>query len=234
TQTSAINGTAQDGYNTAVTFSGQNLDERITSVPEPPGSSKSFSTDDRFVDGQFYIYTLGPNDVPEWLHDTNSADDAASMQFPDPRTLYIAISPSAQFVVDGTTTMKGETVTHLVAGNPSAISGSALGSLAGGTLTSFAIWVDGNDVVRQIALSTSSTSQVCQIKTLTHAAAQGASPKRGWVFTTPAMKDMKELKASGACGSQTTTTDVVVAFTDLGTPQAVRVPVGAVDVNGKG
>jgi hypothetical protein len=142
----------QDGYDTAVTFSGQNIDEKITSAPEPPGSSKSFTTDDRFVDGQFYIYTPGPGDVLEWLHDTDSANDAASMQFPDPRTLYNAISPEAQFTVDGTTTMNGETVTHLVAGDPSAIDASALGNLAAdATLTSFEIWVDANDVVQQVA-----------------------------------------------------------------------------------
>lgn len=229
TQTSSMNGEAQAGYTTAVTFSGQNIDEQITSVPEPPGSSKSFTTDDRYVDGQFYIYTPGPNDVAEWLHDTNSAGDAPAMQFPDPRTLYSAISPSAQFAADGTTTMNGETVTHLVADDPSAISDPALESLAPqGTLTSFAIWVDREDVVQQIAFSTSSTGRVCQFKPLGSAGAQDRGSKTDNVLNAPAGK------ATAACGSETTTTNTTITFADLGIPQSVTAPVGAVDFSGKG
>jgi hypothetical protein len=224
TQTSAQNGVGQNGYDTAVTFSGQNIDEKITSVPEPPGSSKSFTTDDRFVDGQFYIYTPGPGDVLEWLHDKNSANDAASMQFPDPRALYQAISPGAQFSVDGTTTMNGETVTHLVAGDPSAINASALGNLAAdATLTSFGIWVDANDVVQQIALSTSQTNQACQLEPL-------PSGKKG-VVAEPAIKPLENGKS---CRPMTTTSNVTVTFANVGLPQSVTAPKGAVDYAGKG
>jgi hypothetical protein len=225
TQNLSQNGVAQDGYDTAVTFSGQNIDERVTFVPEPPGSAKSFTTDDRFVDGQFYIYTPGPGDVLEWLHDTNSANDAASMQFPDPRTLYQAISPGAQFSVEGTTTMDGETVTHLVAGDPSAISASALGNLAAdATLTSFGIWVDANDVVLQIAFSTSQTNQACQFAPL-------STGKKGGVVAEPAIKSLGNGKK---CGPMTTASNVTVTFANLGLAQSVSVPQRAVDYAGKG
>ena len=51
TETSTQNGVPQAGYDTAGSFSGQSIDEKISSsAPEPPGSAKSFTTDDRFVD----------------------------------------------------------------------------------------------------------------------------------------------------------------------------------------
>jgi hypothetical protein len=221
TQTSAQNGVPQAGYDTAVTFSGQNIDEKITAVPEPSGSAKSFTTDDRFVGGQFYIYTPGPGDVLEWLHDTNSGADAASMQFPDPRTLYGAINPAAQFTVDGTTTMNGEAVTHLVAADPSAIDSSALGNLAvDATLTSFEIWIDANDVAQQMALSTSQTNQACQLGPLSEYGTKTAT--------------FKSLKNAKRCGLMTTTSNVTVTFANLGVPQSVAVPQGAVNYSGEG
>jgi hypothetical protein len=224
TQSSSQDGVAENGYDTAVTFSGANIDEKITSVPEPPGSAKSFTTDDRFVDGQFYIYTPGPGDVLEWLHDTNSANDATSMQFPDPRTLYGAISPQARFTPEGTTTMNGETVTDLIAEAPSAINASALGNLsADATLTSFEIWVDTNDVVQQITLATSQVNQVCQLGAL-------PSGKKG-VVAEPAIKHLENRKG---CGPMTTTSQVTVNFANLGLPQSVTAPQGAVEFAGKG
>lgn len=243
TQTSTQDGTPQNGYETAVTFDGQNVDEQITSVPEPPGSAKSFTTDDRFVDGQFYIYTPGPGDVLEWLHDTDSANDAASMQFPDPRTLYGAISPKAQFAVEGTTSTSGSTITELNALDPAAIDTSALGNLAAGaSLTSFELWVDQNDVVQKIALTTSATNQECKVLPLTKAEEQELLPKygrtlpngkRGLVFTAPAMAEIKKL-GEGHCSQQTTATDVTVNFANLGAPQSVTAPANPVDYAGKG
>jgi hypothetical protein len=227
TETSTLNGAPQDGYDLAVTFSGQNIDEKITSVPEPASSAKSFTTDDRFVSGQFYIYTPGPNDVPEWLHDTDSADDAASMQFPEPRSLYAAISPQAQFTADGTATINGVTVTKLVAGAPSAISSASLGNLtAGSTLTSFTIWVDADKVVQQIALSTTATSKACSV---TAGSSGLSSYQSDHVGSTK-----NELEQSGSCSPQVTNSRVTVAFAGLGVPQSVTPPQGAVDFVGKG
>jgi hypothetical protein len=229
----------QDGSGTAVTFSGQNINEKITSVPEPPGSAKSFTTDDRLVNGQFYIYTPGPNDVPEWLHDTKSANDATSMQFPDPRTLYRAISPQARFTADGTTTVKGQTVTRLVASDPSAISVSALGNLAAGaSVTSFTIWAGTNDVVQRIALSTSATNRVCMFGPLTSAQRQ----KIRQTITLPNRTNVQGVKPSAIrsvlgsknCGPMTTISNLTVTFAHLGVPQSVTAPLGAVNYAGQG
>ncbi|MGH9100086.1 MAG: hypothetical protein ACRDV8_07640 [Acidimicrobiales bacterium] len=226
-ETSSENGAPQGGYDVAVTFSGRNVDEKVTSVPEPPGSAPSFTTDDRLVAGQFYIYTPGPGDVLEWLHDTNSANDVASMQFPDPRTLFDAISPKAQFAAVGTTTMQGKTVTELVAGDPSAIDPAALGNLAAGdNLTSFELWVGSDDVVQRIALSTSLTSQVCKVLPLTQAKRRDLLQRVGETATLP--------DGEGDCGPTTTLTHFVVSFADLGVPQSVTAPQHAVDFTGKG
>ncbi|HXZ82798.1 MAG TPA: hypothetical protein VED84_03490, partial [Acidimicrobiales bacterium] len=160
TDTTTENGVAQTSDTIAVTFDGANIDEKITVNPEPPGSAKIFTTDDRLVDGQFYIYTFGPNDVTEWLHDTGSGSDV-SMQFPDPRTLYGEFNPRADFAVLGPTTSNGVTLTHLEALDPAAISTSALASLMTGTFSSFEIWTDENDVVQQMAFTSSQTENAC-------------------------------------------------------------------------
>jgi hypothetical protein len=243
TQISRQNGVPQDGYNTAVMSSGQNIDEKITSVPEPPGSGKSVTTDDRLIGGQFYIYTPGPNDVLEWMHDTNSANDAASMQFPDPRTLYRAISPAARFAVDGTTTAKGQTVTRLVARAPSAISSPALGNLAAdATVTSFAIWVDTSDVVQKIALSTSTTAKVCkfgpltsaQLRQLRQAGRQTITHPNGTKTQETKLGAIRSLLGRKNCGPMTTASNVTVTFADLGTPKRVTAPRGAIGYRGQG
>jgi Sigma-70, region 4 len=118
-----------------VTFDGANIDERITVFPVPAGSARTFTTDDRLVDGQFCIYTSGPGDVLEWMH------------VPDPRSLYGALDASAEFEALGSTTLGGTTVTHLEALDPTTIPTAPLGDLADGSLVSFSMWVDSNDVV---------------------------------------------------------------------------------------
>jgi hypothetical protein len=242
TETSSQNGVPQDGYDLAVTFSGANIDEKITSVPEPPGSADAFTTDDRLVDGQFYMYTPGPGDVLEWLHDTNSADDVASMQFPDPRTLYGAISAGADFAVAGTATLDGTAVTRLVAGEPSAIDTAALGNLAeGATVTSFVVWVGADDVVQQLSLATSQVNRVCALRPLTAAQRKALLLKDGETVTLPdgttervIAKPAIATLAGADCGPVTTVTHVTVTFADLGVPQSVTVPQGARNVAAEG
>ena len=161
------------------------------------------------------------------------------MQFPDPRTLYQAISPEAQFSVADTTTTNGETVTHLIARDPSAINASALANLAAdATLTSFGIWVDANDVVQQIARSTSQTNQACQLGPLTKAELQKygqkvklPNGKEGVAVAEPAIKSLENGKSSGP---MTTTANVTVTIANLRVPQSVATPQGAVEYLGKG
>jgi hypothetical protein len=249
-------GTPQTDNSIAVTFDGQNIDEKITVVAEPPGSAQTFTTDDRLVDGQFYIYTPGPGDVLEWMHDTDSANDVASMQFPDPRTLYGVISASAQFEVAGTTTVDGATLTRLVALDPAAIDASALGNLAQGTLSSFEMTVDGNDVVQQMTFGSAENEQVCRFtgsagqlkhllekefpasggqtiefsRLLRKEGALAIARGGGAVRLTPAAGP----RAATSCGPQTFSSQVSIAFANLGQPESITAPQGAINYAGKG
>jgi len=242
TETSSQNGTPQSSNSVAVTFDGTNIDEKITVNPEPAGSAASFATDDRLVDGQFYIYTPGPGDVPEWLHDTNSTNDASSMQFPDPRTLYAALSPNAEFEVVGTSGARGLTLTELRALDPAAIETGSLGNLAQGTLTAFEMTIDENDVVQQMTFASSATVHGClfRLGAAERKELKAELEKEGVTgpieaVSLPALHAAEN--ATGikpTCEVQTTTSQVTVDFANLGVPQSVVAPQGAVDFAGKG
>jgi hypothetical protein len=234
TQLTSLNGTPQSNDTTAVTFDGANVDEKIGVTTLPTGAAKVFSTDDRLVDGQFYIYTPGPSDVPEWMHDTDSAGDTSSMQFPDPRTLYAAISPRAQFEAVGTSTVRGTTLTHLRALDPEAIPAAALGNLVQGGLSSFDMWVTSGNVVEEMAFSSAQTVQACSwngnLGAVKHLASGSGSSK----ITEPATSNLQKVGVKATCGPQKTASQVTVTFADLGQPETIAVPQGAVDFSGKG
>lgn len=249
------NGTPQSSDTIAVTFGGSNIDEKITALSEPPGSAPTFTTDDRLVAGQFYIYTPGPVDVLEWLHDTSSSNDTASMQFPDPRTLYSAMSASADFVIVGTSTIQGMRLTHLRAEDPGAIDTSALGNLAQGTVSSFDLWIGPNDVVEQMAFSSSQTQQSCtitigssgslvklraELKTLRSddieiRRVQTSGESRYAVVVRLSSRRGPTSAARGeSCSPQTSASQVHVMFANLGATETIVAPQGAVDYQGKG
>lgn len=236
TQTLAQNGTPQSRQSVAVTFDGANIDEKITIHPEPTGSAPPFKTDDRLVNGQFYIYTAGPSGVVEWLHDTSSANDVSSMQFPDPRTLYGAIAPAADFETVGTTTSGGTTLTHLRALDPAAIETTPLGNLAFGALSSFDLWVESNDVVRRMSFTSSATVRSCRWNIVSPKKLRALAPQHGKARIT--LRALHEaLKAGGVqetCGPQTTTSLATASFANQGAPETVTPPPGAVDFQGKG
>ena len=242
-QSTSQNGTAQADYAIAVTFDGANVDEKITSTPQPAGSSKTFSTDDRLVDGQFYIYTAGPGGVVEWMHDTDSANDVASMQVPDPRTLYGALDAKARLEVVQEGAGENGGLTHLRALDPSAIDGSALGSLVNGTVSSFEMWIDASNVVQKMAFTSSSTVQGCAFHVGSGALKALRSelntehlvaPEGGSVSSPAFRAAVRAAGISPTCGPQTTTSVVTASFADLGAPERVVAPPGAVDFEGKG
>jgi hypothetical protein len=258
TETSSQSGVPQLNETVAVTFEGANIDEVITVDPVPPGSAAAFKTDDRMVDGQFYIYTPGPGDVPEWMHDTDSANDATSMQFPDPRTLYSALSPAAQFEVIGTSQSNGITLTKLQALDPSGINTEALAGLAQGSLSSFEMTVDQNDVVQQLTFASEQTQRECRF--IGSAAQLKRDLEKNGVTLTPGDRlQFAELEKRGVvalaksadgkaakwvalpaqsgeavCGPVTSSTQVTVSFSNLGAPESVTAPHSTVDFQGKG
>jgi hypothetical protein len=260
TETSAENGAPQSSTTVHVTFDGANIDELITVQPEPAGSAATFTTDDRLVDGQFYIYTPGPNGLTQWLHDINSSGDLASMQFPDPRTLYSALSPSAQFQVIGSTRSGGTTLTKLQALDPTAIDSSSLASFAdgAGSLRSLQITIGRDNVVEQMSFTTTQTLRVCKFtgtsqQLKTELQKDGVSIASGTpirvselekkgviaIANSDGGKFVKVLSESAdhalaTCGPSTWSNDVSVTFSNLGSAETVTAPQGAIDFQGKG
>jgi hypothetical protein len=225
-ETDSQDGAPPSDLAVSVTFDGANIDEKIT---DSPAGSPTFTTDDRLVNGEFYIYTPGPTDVPEWMHDTNSADDVASMQFPDPRSLYGALSPSARFEVVGTTTSGGTTLTRLKALLPGAIPSSALGSLSEGTLTTFTMSINQNNVVQDMAFGSDRSMKVCQI----NVGPGGLTKQEPGQYSNISRADGSP-SIPTSCRQEHTSSQATVTFSNLGTPQSVTAPLGSVSFSGKG
>jgi len=239
TDSTTDDGTAQSSESIAVTFDGANLDEQMAVTDESSsGSQGTFTVDDRLVGSQFYLYTPGPDDVTRWYHDIGQ-DATSSMVFPDPRTLYSEISPSADFEVVGTTTENGVAITHMRALNPAAVEVPSLGGLADSTVTAFDLWVDQDDVVQSLAIDSSQVEQACVFNPAAFpsrqalrnemAKLQQADKVRFWIA-----KPGSLLGEGLQCGPQTTADSVGVTFADIGSPESVVAPQGATDVVGLG
>jgi hypothetical protein len=202
------NGIPQDGYEAAVTFSGSNIDEKITSVPEPPGSAGAIAIDDRYVDGQLYTYAVGPDGVDEWLHERYTVGSQTSTEFPNPRILYNVLSPTALFRYQGTSKVGGTLLYRLTALEPVAIDTATVGSFANsGHITAISVWVSANDVVQEIAFRTEAQ-----------------------IAFTPT----SSTSAVGPIPTITTASNVLVVFSELGVPQNVTAPSTWVDAPGGG
>jgi hypothetical protein len=242
TETDTIGSAVESVDTTNVTFSGQDLDFAMSETSYPPGgqsgggggATHTTTNDDRLVDGQVYLYIVGPDLQKHWYHDTGS-DALESMTFPDPRTLMHAISPVAELEVVGQSEVDGVELTHLRAANPSAVGGVGLGEYGSGSVTSFNVWVDSENVVHQIAISSSVKSQMC-----VYIAPKGGQLKKP-TPTPAALGDGKltfgssrSLPPGVHCGLKSMGSDANIQFANLGKPETVTVPVGAVDVDGLG
>lgn len=204
------NGIPQDGYEASLTFTGSSIDEKVISVPEPPGSAGSVAVDDRYVNGQFYTYAVGPGGAPQWLHETEQVGHGAPLEFPNPRVLYNAVSSGGAMQYVGTTRVNGVTLYHLVALDPVSIDAATIGSMANsGHFTSFNVWVNARDVIQEVSYTTAA-----QIGFTTTASTRGSS--------------------FGPLATITTTSSALVVFSELGVPQNVTAPSNAVDFQGAG
>lgn len=159
----------------------------------------------RYVDGQLYLYVEGPDRKMHWYH-TLDPGSGAGKNFFDPRTLFHALKPSAGLEVVGQQTTAGVALTHLHATNPSSIPvGSALGIKGTtGPVKSFDVWIDHSDVVHKMTIVFEHDSRACVRASCTT------------IKTTP--------------GTRTST----VVFSNLGAPESVTVPVGAIPLHGLG
>lgn len=237
--TTSTTGSATQGSPTTidVTFSGQNVNYLMVG-----NGNGAAGVENRVVDGQLYLYLKGPDLQMHWYHDT-SPDAAASLAFPDPRTLLQAVSPAAGLEDLGQQSVGGVGLTHLRATNPGPLGALAIPDISA-TVTSFDIWVDSADVVRQMDVSSvpSGIRFVC-------AAAPGASDSSGTssgaspTMTIPpadrvsTLPDGRPVPPGAVCATAASlhlVSTFDVQFADLGDPESVVAPSGAVDQQGLG
>jgi hypothetical protein len=108
-------------------------------------------------------------------------------------------------------------LTHLRATTPGAIGQLGLPKYdVPGTVTSFNVWVGSDNVVRQMSVSSSYfDSSICPMPSA------NASLPTGTVQST----------TNTTCGPATVGTTLDVSFANLGAPESVTVPSGAIDSN---
>lgn len=185
-------------YSVAVTFTGQNIGEAGTMTtywpPLPPSTSPMNA---RVVDGNAYVQ-LGKS---PWYVQTGP-DAAKSLSFPDPRTLLKDISPSADLMSLGQASSGGVELTHLRATNPSALVNLHFAG-SDGEPTAFDVWVDSQNVVQRMTMSSKSQSGGCVSQT---------SPS-----TIPEH-----------CVTYSVTNSLEITFSDIGSPETVSIPSGAI------
>jgi hypothetical protein len=204
-----------------VTFSGHNVNYLIAS-----NGNGAQGVQNRIVDGQLYLYIKGRDLKMHWYHETNP-NAAASLSFPDPRTLIATVGPSLRFEDVGQQELDGVPTTHLQATTPGALRGHGIPHGLNGTITAFDAWVDSDNVVRQIVVT--AQYQTCSIGQLPNApiapntVPSSQSPAR--ISASPALKQL----TPGAHGCTTTTSTVQIRFANLGVPESITVPPGAIN-----
>jgi hypothetical protein len=234
-----------------ITFAGKNWNDSFSEVLPGVGGAAAMtqSAINRVVNGQAYDYFVAI-DGKRWYHVTGP-DAVASMNIPDPRKLLAELAPGARFVAAGKTVLDGVAVTKLVATDPSAL--PALDSMLwpGSTITAATVWVDRSGVVRQLSLSgtkrvhgvlagpkferlralirqlAARVQQVAASKHISYAAAGRI------VSDSPLGRELKKDRIASVQLIKVTTT-VTVSFTDIGKPQVIKVPAGAVRISAVG
>jgi len=231
------NGEGMQSGTTDLSFAGGNVAMTIRFAGEHgrPG----FDTTNKTVDGEFYLYTPGPDNVTRWYHDTNSS--GSSVFDSDPRTPLASLVPAAGFVEVGSGTVDNVAVTHLRAttlGTLPALNLS-LGPVDARDAKSLDLWVDGNDVVRRLDLVTEEKAREID------AAVAPLLSKHADGTITITAKDghnTQTVKAGELAGilnglphvTRTVDSSYSVRFFDIGAPITIDAPAGAVDIAAKG
>ena len=175
------------------------------------------------VGGQLYLYIKEPDLQMHWYHDT-TPNAAASLSFPDPRTLLQAVTPSAGLENLGRESVDGVELSHLRATTPGSIGKLGIPDITG-TVTSFDVWVDSNNVVRKMAVSSSSGVGI----SCSAVPGSSSSPPVTINVNTPS-----GTKVGASCSTTTLDSTIEVQFADLGSPQAITAPSDAIDQQGVG
>jgi hypothetical protein len=209
-----------------VRFSGENINVTITA----PHNAKGVQN--RLVDGQVYLYTPAPDGHMRWVHDT-APHAAESISVPHPRILLQAVRPAAHFQDLGTFTKNGMRLEHLKATNPGVLGHLNIPDVHGNPI-SFELWVDSHHVVHRMAwTSPFGAGAICPVhpqtrrsKNANHTSNAPQAQPHAPVTNGPlSMKD---------CHPSHTHTRFTITFANLGNPQTITAPSGAIDLNGHG
>lgn len=221
---------------TDLTFSGSNVAMTIHFAGE--AGRPGFDSQNMTVDGEFYLYTPGPDNVSRWYHDTNAG--GSSVFDSDPRTLLATLAPEAGFVEVGTDTVDGVEVTHLRATALDALPSLnlSLGPIDAREMKTLDLWVGTDDVVRRLDLTTERHEQDLDPKTAPklekHAdgtiAIIGPDGRR----TVVQASDLQKALEGYPKITRTFSSNYSVHFSDIGVPITIAAPAGAVDIAAEG
>lgn len=215
-----------------VTFSGQNVNYLV--VDNGNGAA---GVENRVVDGQLYLYIKGPDLQMHWYHDT-SPNAGSSLQFPDPRTLLQAVSPAAGLVDLGHELVGGINLLHLRATTPGLIGKLGIPDV-NATVTSFDVWIDSADIVRQMVVSSSTSGYACLVAPPDSSASKAPGttmtiPPSARSSTLPSGKPVPPGTVCGLTKSTRLGSTLRILFANLGAPETVSAPSDAVDQPGLG
>jgi hypothetical protein len=227
-----------DSGTTDLAFAGHDVDMTIHFADDGAGRT-AFDARNRTVDGQFYLYTPGPDNVARWYHDTNQA--STSVFDTDPRTLLGALAPEAQFVTVGTGTVDGVDVTHLRATDLSALPALdlSLGPIDAHDISALDLWVGADNVVRRLDLTQVQKTQEIDPKVAPELSkhADGSitiTDKDGHTQTVARGENLQAVMDQFPQVTKTSTSNYSVRFFDIGAPITISAPPDAVDYAGKG
>jgi hypothetical protein len=205
--TQSAGGSPVNQFSVDVTFSGANLDEAVTFTSYPPSQSKgppnnpsalSTSTSDL----RFVNGNAYRQLDGQWYVETGP-NASAFLTFPNPRSFVRHIGPSADLVSLGQVNVGGQELTQLQARNPAVLGNLGIDGTADGTDTAFDVWVDSEGVVQRMTMTDSYRSGVCTSE------------------TTPATTPLH-------CTYTDDTGTIDIAFSNVGAPETVTAPVGAI------
>ncbi len=198
-----------------------------------------FDVTNKTVDGEFFLYTPGPDNVTRWYHDTNSS--GSSVFDSDPRTLLTSLVPEAGFVEVGPGAVDGAAVTHLRATTLGTLPelNLSLGPVDARNAKSLDVWVDGNDVIRRLDLVTEEKVQAIDpsVAPLLSKHADGTisiTGKDGHKTQTVQGAALADVLDKLPHVTRTLESSFSVRFYDIGAPISINPPADAVDIAAKG
>lgn len=204
---------------TDVTFSGTNVNYTIAT-----DSAGAQGVENRYVGGQLYLYVKGPDLQMHWYH-TLDPGTGTGHTFFDPRTLFHALSSQASFKVVGQQAVDGQELTHLQATTPGSVASLGIPNTTG-AMTSLDVWIDQSDVVHRMTVVYGDDTHTCSVTSPPRTPNDSSTGTT--VINGGGRPRIVAPEGSLDCPTVPGSRTVTVAFADLGAPEPVTVPAGAI------